>query len=190
MKPPIRCPAPDHCECVSRSWGDPEPEEPCSVWCMGLRTTNEFPGKEEAIKNEPSDVIVFCSLIGSHSDQPGPKTVISNVPDQGLILEVLLKGLHKLGILVPTLFSVVYMNDLEDDVLAVLNKDRRAPCDVGQVMWKIDCSCEELYRHYGERLPPTPELERLIHAHTVLGHQVDINKYVFTGERWDKEELR
>ncbi|RLG23336.1 hypothetical protein DRN85_09560 [Methanosarcinales archaeon] len=182
---PKMCPAPDHCACIARSFGDPTADSPISAWCMGVRTDDRFPGKEKGIKNYPCDVIVHCALIGSHSEDSGAHTFLSNIHDQVHFLSVLLTGLKKLGILTPVLRSVLNLNrDLKRDLCHALSKDG-FPIFVfkGARMHRVTCSCgEELFRSelYEE------EPRELIQAHERLGHTVTREVLVFDGRRWKR----
>jgi hypothetical protein len=162
---------------------------------MGLRIDNEFPGKIKAIANEPSDVIVTCHLLGSHSDDHGHMTTISNVPDFYLHLLNIFSCLSRVGLLKPTLRSVLNLlshadGATYDDIDGfVLDKWIEKKPDVQEVMVKVDCSCGELFRFYKNEHTFTPQERRFFEAHAHLGHTVLRKHMIFTGRGWDITEI-
>lgn len=192
---PKRCPAPDHCRCLFR-WADPEINEPVSVWCMGLRTDNAFPGKEKAIHNEPSDVIVNCILLGSHSDDHGAMTTVLNTGDCYLQMLTFFSSLSRIGLLYPvltkTLNLLTHIDGVAyDDIDSVVN-DLWLTKD-GQMfknnMVIIKCSCEELirFKQVGHIIKESEQ--NLIDAHIRLGHTVIKEDLSFNGKSWDINKI-
>ena len=181
LEPPKRCPAPESCYCLARPSGDPEPDEPESIWCMGLRKDDKFPGKERPIQIVPSDCIVSCNLIGSHSDQAGAHTTIMNVPDIHLILETWMEALDKIGLLDQVFVAAVMSR--KDRALAARFEKGVTVVDMKAVLTIVVCTCEELYRDYSYECPPDGIL-RLIEYHATLGHIVSIEHKKRSGSDW------
>ena len=181
LDPPKRCPAPGKCHCLARALADPEPEEPESIWCMGLRKDDQFPGKERPIQSVPSDTIVSCNLIGSHSDQAGAYSTIMNIPDLHLILEVWMQALDKIGLLRQVFVAAVMSN--KDKQLAEMFEKGLPVVGMDSVMTKVECNCEDLYIAYN--YDPLPEgIERLMAYHDSLGHLPVVRHQKRVGNEW------
>ena len=181
LDPPKRCPAPGKCHCLARAHGDPDPEEPESIWCMGLRKDDQFPGKERPIQLVPSDTIVSCNLIGSHSDQAGAHTTIMNIPDIHLILEVWMKALDKIGLLRQFFVAAIMSN--KDKQLAEMFEQGLTVVTMDSVMTKVECSCEVLYKSFD--YDPLPVgIERLMAYHDSLGHLPVVRHLKRVGNEW------
>ncbi len=181
IEPPKRCPAKGKCHCLARSWGDPEPEAPESIWCFGLRKDDDFPGKQNAIQTVPSDCIVSCNLLGSHTEDAGVQTTIMNIPDIHLVLEVWMKALNKIGMLRQVFVAAIMSQN--DEALKEMFNDGLIKVDDESVMTSVDCSCEQLYLAYNHD-PLPKEIEGLKKYHESLGHEVKVSKKKRIGDVW------
>ena len=182
---PQQCPAPDHCRCLWR-WHDPAPGEACSTFCTGLRTSNEFPGKAKAIQNIPSDVIVECTIIGSHSEYEGVHTGIMNFEDCVAHMRMEMEALHRIGLLKPVMHSICCRTHLEDDLRKILREEGKIiEIKTGVKMIRVNCSCgEELFKFWKTTWHRfTPEERRWIDAHKTLGHTVKITYNRYAGKK-------
>ena len=182
LDPPKRCPAPGKCHCLARSYGDPEPEAPESIWCMGLRKDDQFPGKERAIATVPSDTIVYCNLIGSHSDSHGAQTTVMNIPDLHLILEVWFQALDKIGHLRE--FFVAAVMTQKDNALKEMLDEGLTAVTMDSVMTQVKC-CEELYRSWDFNDVPD-KIQMLMEYHETLGHAPVITRSRRVGNGWEE----
>lgn len=192
---PKQCPAPDHCRCIARCYGDPTPEEEASVTCVGVRLDDNFPGKEKAIGNMPSDIIVSCDILGAHSDDQGPHTVISNVEDQYIFLEPHLIAMNELGLLKKTFKSIFYGRGrhLKEIIRqAIEETDTYTEIKKGQVMTKVFCrDCdEEIYRWYNLEIIHKIKEHKIwnyIEVHFNLEHDIYLKQLSFNGKGWDEK---
>jgi hypothetical protein len=149
---------------------------------MGLRKDDQFPGKERAIATVPSDTIVYCNLIGSHSDSQGAHTTVMNIPDIHLILEVWLQGLDKIGLLREVFVAALMTN--KDKALKELIDEGLTTVTMDSVMTKVEC-CEELYRSWDFNDIPD-KIRMLMEYHETLGHTPVITRSRRVGHGWEE----
>ena len=160
---------------------------------MGIRIDNNFPGKTKAITNEPSDVVVHCVLLGSHSDNHGPMTTIANVGDFYIQFLTMFSSLSRIGLLEPTFKKVLnllsHIDEFAiDDIEMAMYHYRKGPAN-HDVMIIVKCSCEELLRFYQQdHLFKETEL-KLIDAHNRLGHTVIKEYLTFNGKSWEVSRM-
>lgn len=190
---PVRCPAPGHCECLFH-WLDPENDAPTSIFCMGVRTDNLFPGKRKSIRNEASDVIVNCILLGSHSSDHGPMTTLTNGDDHMLHILTQFSALSRIGQLKPVLHRALtllsYLDERAYNEIGELAQDifvdkKIVTISEGKIMHVVKCSCDELFRYKEDTHEFTDEERKFINIHINLGHTVVKRRSTFNGRSWD-----
>jgi len=177
-----------NCTCLVKL-GDYDPKKPYSCWCIGIRT-GVIKGKEKAIENQPTDVIVKCVLLGSHSEDVGKHTFILNIGDQYLDMWVWFHALYSLGLLERTFRSVLnitgihVIQELQNEIDRYNeNKSNPHAIDIGSKFIEFSCSCKEVFfREYnedqtnGKYYKPNKRDEVYFDVHRDLGHEVFYRK--------------
>lgn len=170
----------ENCHCIVRDTDDYDPDLPHSVECYGVRK-GVIRGKEKTIENEPSDIYLMCFHSGSHSDEPGRKTIIFNQSDMELVIPTMFRFLHRSGILARVLHNVLPI--LSSDELGVLERElalmQRGPLEhrdwsIGVKFLDVQCAtCGiPLFREDGWDYELTIHDKRLLDDHLDLDHEV------------------
>ncbi len=169
--------------------GDYNPKKPFSAQCIGVRT-GVIKGKEKAIENEPTDVIVTCHLIGAHSESKGKYSFVSNVGDQYLTMWAEFVSLWKLGLLKRTFRSVLNITGIHivQELQWELERYNEKQLDshlygVGTKFIEFSCSCKEIFfreHNYDQRdggyYKPNRRDEIFFDVHRKLGHTIYYKK--------------
>lgn len=164
--------------------GSYDPNKPFSAMCMGVRT-GMIKGKEKALENEPTDVILYCHLIGAHSESKGRYTFVENVGDQYLDMWTRFVALYRLGLLQRTFRSVLnivsidIIQELQDEIERY-NERQLDPhvYGTGTKFIEFSCSCKEIffrehnYDHGGKYYKPNKRDKLYFDVHRKLGHTI------------------
>lgn len=176
----------ENCRHIYRQ-GEGDMEKPLSSWCFGVRT-GIINGKGKACKKYPDDVMVYCLLLGSHSDMQGKYCFIENIPDQYLEIRSRFIALHDLGLLKRTLKRILYVSghDIRKDIMDALKETKKhTTIEKGARFIEFQCSCGEIFfREYVKDYKLTNEDKIFIDVHRKLNHHIRYFKAKFTGNKW------